>query len=83
MDRLFKVLSDLLEHSESSGHLIVTQTLFSLHDATFNSKFQIQSESRFVNLHFFWKFISMVVEPYDHFIQFLFGIRFFFFSHNT
>jgi hypothetical protein len=25
----------------------------------------------------------MVIEPYDHFIQFLFGIRFFFFSHDT
>jgi len=24
----------------------------------------------------------MVIEPYDHFIQFLFGIRFFF-SHDT
>ena len=80
---VFKVLSNLLEHPESSGHLIVAQTLLSLHDTTFNSKFQIRSESRFVNLHFFGKFISMVIEPYDHFIQFLFGIRFFFFSHDT
>ena len=65
---VFKVLSDLLEQSKSSSHLIVTQTLFSLHDATFNSKFQIRSESEFIYLHFLRKFIGMIIEPYDHFI---------------
>ena len=65
---VFKVLSDLLEQSKSSSHLIVTQTLFSLHDATFNSKFQIWCESEFIYLHFLRKFIGMIIEPYDHFI---------------
>lgn len=62
-------LSDLLEQSKSSSHLIVTQTLFSLHDATFNSKFQIWCESEFIYLHFLRKFIGMIIEPYDHLIS--------------
>lgn len=78
LDHLFNFLPDLLEHPESPRHLIVAQTLLSLHDTGFNGKSQIRCESRFVYLHFFGEFISMVVEPYDHFIQFLFGIRFFF-----
>mgnify|MGYP006961671226 FL=1 len=72
-----------MELSEAlKANASVLEVLFSLHDTAFNSKFQIRSESCFVNLHFFWKFIGMVIEPCDHFIQFLFGIRFFF-SHDT
>lgn len=67
-----------MELSEAlKANASVLEVLFSLHDTAFNSKFQIRSESCFVNLHFFWKFIGMVIEPCDHFIQFLFGIRFF------